>query len=123
MSNAQKAVDCLMGMDGAIAAIIVDLASGMVLAQKSRGDFDTDAAAGGCTRMVQAQLDTLKLLGNLDKIEDILITLEHELHLVRPIIKTGTDDAMFGYLVVSSNGINLAMARALLKKELTGFTL
>ncbi len=123
MSNAQKAVDSLMEMDGAVAAIIVDLASGMVLAQKSHGDFDTDAAAGGCTRMVQAQLDTLKLLGSLDKVEDMLITLEHELHLVRPIVKTGAGDAMFGYLVVSSSGINLAMARALLKKELADFSL
>ncbi len=123
MSNAQQVVDNLMEMEGAIAAVIVDLGSGMVLAQKSIAGFDTDAAAGGTTRMVQAQLDTLRLLGKMETIDDMLITLEHEYHLIRPLFKTGGEDAMFGYLVVSTKGINLAMARALLKKELADFSL
>lgn len=119
MSNANEVVESLMKLDGAIAAIIVDSDSGMVLAQKSN-DFDTEAAAAGNTRVVQAKRDTMKLLDLNDEIDDILITLGSQYHLIRPI---AGEDAIFGYLVVRKDGINLAMARTMLKKTLASFSL
>jgi len=114
MSTADQCVEKLMKLEGAIAAMLVDADSGMLLASKSNG-FDTDAAAAGNTRVVQAKRDTMELLGLNDRIEDILISLEKQYHLIRPM----TDNsAVFGYLVVSHDGINLAMARATLKKEI-----
>ncbi len=106
-----EAIDALMDVDGAIAAILVDSDSGMVLASKSKG-FDTDMAAAGNTRVVQAKRDTMKMLKLDDRIEDILITLGEHLHLITPL---PSNDAVFGYLVVDRYGANLGMARAKLK--------
>ncbi len=122
MLKAEKIVKDLMKLEGALAAMLVDAESGMVLAQESNG-FDTDTAAAGCTRMVQAQLDTMKMLGLHGGIDDMLITLENQYHLVRPVVGEDGDDAIFGYLVVRRDGVNLAMARTMLKSALRDFHL
>ena len=114
--KANEAIDELMTVDGAIAAIIADSDSGMVLASKSKG-FDTDMAAAGNTRVVQAKRDTMKMLKLDDRIEDILITLGKQLHLITP---QPSNDAIFGYLVVDQSGANLGMARAKLKSIMAG---
>ncbi len=106
-----EAIDEMMDVDGAIAAILADSDSGMVLAAKSKG-FDTDTAAAGNTRVVQAKRDTMRMLKLDDKIEDMLITLGSQLHLIAPL---PSNDAIFGYLVVDKAGANLGMARAKLK--------
>ncbi len=114
-----EAIDGLMDVDGAIAAIIVDSDSGMVLAAKSK-DFDTDMAAAGNTRVVQAKRDTMKMLKLDDRIEDMLITLGTQLHLITPL---PSNDAIFGYLVVDKVGANLGMARAKLKSLMADLTI
>jgi len=110
--NVSEAIDALMDVDGSIAGLLVDSDSGMVLASKSKGGFDTDMAAAGNTRVVQAKRDTMRMLKLDDKIEDILITLGNHLHLITPL---PSNDAVFGYLVVDRHGANLGMARAKLK--------
>ncbi len=114
MADANTVVANLIKLDGAIAAIIVDSDSGMVLASESN-NFDTEIAAAGNTRVVQAKRNTMKMLELNDHIDDILITLDSQYHLIRPLVN---NDAIFGYLVVLKSGINLAMARSLLKKEM-----
>jgi len=115
MSTANDVVMNLMKLEGAVAAIIVDSESGMVLAQKSNG-FDTEVAAAGNTRVVQAKRDTMKMLSMNESIDDILVTLNTQYHLIRPL---QNNDAIFGYLVISKEGVNLAMARTVLKKEMS----
>jgi len=111
MASADEVVKELMMVDGAVAAIIVDSDSGLVMASQSKG-FDTDTAAAGNTRVVLAKRDTMRMLGLDDKIEDILITLGDQLHLIAPWAK---NDAIFAYLVVNKSGANLGMARAQLQ--------
>jgi predicted regulator of Ras-like GTPase activity (Roadblock/LC7/MglB family) len=113
-----EAIDELMDVDGAIAAILVDSDSGMVLASKSKG-FDTDTAAAGNTCVVQAKRDTMKMLKLDDRIEDMLITLGTQLHLISPL---PSNDAIFGYLVVDKKGANLGLARAKLKAVMGSVT-
>jgi len=112
MANAVEVVKSLMGVDGAVAAIIVDAESGLVLAAQSNG-FDTDTAAAGNTRVVLAKRDTMRMLGLKDSIEDILITLGTQLHLIAPL---PSNDAVFGYLVVEKSKTNLGMARSQLRQ-------
>jgi len=114
MANANETVIELMGTEGAVAAIIGDSDSGLVLASKSNG-FDTETAAAGNTRVMQAKRDTMKMLNLNDSIEDILITLGKQLHLITPL---PGNDAIFGYLVVDKKGANLGMARAQLKNAM-----
>ena len=56
----------------------------------------------------RAKLKTIKSLGLDDTIDDILITLSSQYHIIRPLRST---PEVFLYLVLDSSRANLAMAR------------
>jgi predicted regulator of Ras-like GTPase activity (Roadblock/LC7/MglB family) len=100
-------VEKLLAIDGALAAAIVDSNSGMILASGGSG-VDLELAAAGNTEVVRAKTKTMKSLGLKDNIEDILITLGKQYHILRPIDK---HDGLFIYAVLDKNKSNLALAR------------
>ena len=107
MSNIKESMAQLMNIDGAVGTCIVDYKSGMVLG-KEGGGVDLDLAAAGNSEVVKAKMDTMKSLGIKGEIEDILITLESQLHIIRP---TSNHQNLFIYLVLDKNKSNLALAR------------
>ena len=96
-----------MKTDGGIACAVVDANSGMVLGKEGNA-INLDVAAAGNTEVVRAKLKTMKALGIKDKIEDILMTLTSQYHIVRPIAEK---PGLFIYLVLDKAKANLAMAR------------
>ena len=84
MANIKESMDALLQSDGAMCTAIVDANSGMVLGQAGTG-LDLELAAAGNTEVVRAKLKTMKSLGLNDKIEDILITLGSQYHIIRPV--------------------------------------
>lgn len=109
MANTKAALEKLMAADGAIGCCIVDSNSGMVLAQAGGGPMlNLEVAAAGNTEVVRAKLKTMKALDLKDSIEDILITLGRQYHLIR-LLKS--NEALFMYLVLDKSKSNLAMAR------------
>ena len=111
MQNLDLALKNAMSIDGAIGVALVDYHSGMTLGLAGgTGEIDLSIAAAGNTDVVRAKLRTIEMLNLNDEIEDILITLGSQYHLIRPL--TGrTGKGLFLYLMVSKNGANLAMAR------------
>ena len=104
----------LVEVDGFIAACLVDSESGLTMGTVGGGSgFDLDAAAAGNTEVVRAKLKAMKLLQLKDRIEDILITLGSQLHLIRPLKANPT---VFLYLALDKRAANLGMARVQLKK-------
>ncbi|AQZ69309.1 unnamed protein product [[Actinomadura] parvosata subsp. kistnae] len=101
----------MMAIDGAIGAVIVDHGSGMALgALGGSKDLDLQIAAAGNTEVVKAKLRTMDSLGLKDSIEDILITLSGQYHIIRPITGRG-GKGLFLYLALDRNRANLALAR------------
>ncbi|MFD0417854.1 hypothetical protein [Streptomyces sp. NPDC127108] len=102
--------------DGALGAAVVDYTSGMALGTLGGGkDLDLSVAAAGNTDLIRAKVRTMETLGMKDKIEDILVTLGSQYHLIRPV--TGrAGNGLFIYLVIDKGRSNLAMARHLLKR-------
>ncbi len=107
MSNINETLDGLMGIGGALGCAIVDSSSGMVLGT-SGGGVDLELAAAGNSEVVKAKLNTMKSLGIKGGIEDILITLDVQLHIIRPSM---SNEGLFIYLVLDKKNSNLALAR------------
>ena len=107
MANINDSLAKLLEVDGALCAAVVDANSGMLLGKIGTG-LDLDLAAAGNTEVVRAKMKTMKSLGLNDAIEDILITLGKQYHIIRPVAaKAG----LFIYLVLDKAKSNLALAR------------
>lgn len=101
-------VNRLNTIDGFIGAAIVDSESGMLLSQEGGGSVNLEVAAGGNTEVVRAKRKVMRNLNLKDEIEDILITLGKQYHILRPLRAKPT---LFFYLVLDRSRANLALAR------------
>ncbi len=108
MANAKETLPKLMEIDGCIGCCIVDSNSGMMLGASGGGAMNLEVAAAGNTEVVRSKRKTMKALALNDQIEDMLITLSKQYHLIRPL---STNDALFIYIVLDKTKANLAMAR------------
>ncbi|WP_314426084.1 hypothetical protein [uncultured Microbacterium sp.] len=114
MSSLDDALQQLLAIEGATGAAIVDYASGMALAQGGNPSFDLGIAAAGNSNVVRAKLVTMRDLGVTDEIDDILITLTSQYHLIN-VLNTSNANGLFIYLVLTKTSANLALARHKLK--------
>jgi hypothetical protein len=107
MANANESLATLMTIDGALGCFIADYTSGMVLAKAGSG-VNLDIAAAGNTEVIKAKMKTMVALGIRESIEDILITLGTQYHIIRPM---AAKQGLFLYIVLDKAKSNLAMAR------------
>lgn len=107
MGTIDTTLEELMGVNGALGCAIVDAGSGMALGTSGSG-VDLELAAAGNSDVVNAKMRTMKSLGLTGGIEDILITLETQLHIIRP---SSSNEGLFIYLVLDKRLANLALAR------------
>src|SRR3954452_21950035 len=112
-----EVLDRLAGdASGFIAASLVDLDSGMTLAVKSaRPDFDLAAASAFNSEIVKQKNKTIRALGLNSVLEDILLTLSDQLHLIKMIGKTS-----FIYLAADRATTNLAIMRTSAQRHGSG---
>ncbi|WNI14388.1 hypothetical protein [Actinacidiphila sp. ITFR-21] len=117
--NIETALKEAMTVEGAIGVALADYESGMALGTLGGGrELDLEIAAAGNTEVVRAKMRALSLLGINDTIEDILITLGTQYHLIRPV--TSGRSSLFLYLALDRSRANLALARHVLKRVESG---
>lgn len=116
--NVKESLSKCVTIDGFVGAALVDSDSGMLLGQEGGGQVNLEVAAAGNTEVVRAKRKTMASLGLKDTIEDMLITLGRQYHLIRPL---RSRPGIFFYLALDRSRANLAMARIALadvEKEL-----
>jgi hypothetical protein len=119
MANLKDSLNELMTMDGAVAMALVDYNSGMMLGSAG-GGVDLEVAAAGNTEVVRSKMKTMKALGLSDEIEDLLITLGKQYHIIRPV---ASKPGLFFYVVLDRSRSNLALSRRKVLDVENGLTL
>lgn len=115
--NIETALKEAMSIEGALGVALVDWDSGMALGTLGGGKYlDLDLAAAGNTEVIRAKMRTLESLRLNDSVEDILISLTAQYHLIRLLRKNDGAQNLFLYLVLDRGKANLALARHHLKR-------
>ena len=105
-----------MEIVGALGVALVDYDSGMALGTLGGGRYlDLEVAAAGNTEVVRAKMRALAALKLDEKIDDILITLTKQYHVIR-LLQTRSGGGLFLYLALDREKANLAMARHQLRQ-------
>jgi len=108
MANIQESLDSALDLDGAIGAALADHSSGMCLGTAGGSkDFDLEVAAAGNSEVVRSKMRVMESLKISDTIEDILITLGTEYHVIL-LIPGGS---LFLYIALRRDRSNLALTR------------
>ncbi|MFI5808168.1 hypothetical protein [Streptomyces sp. NPDC051561] len=117
MMNVETSLkEAMTSIEGSVGAALVDYTSGMALGTLGGGkDLDLTVAAAGNTDVIRAKLHAMEMLGLKEDIEDVLITLSGQYHLIRLLRGRGSN-GLFLYLVLDKGRANLAMARHQLKR-------
>lgn len=110
MSNIKESLQKANDLSGTLGIALVDYASGMTLGTHGSG-INLDVAAAGNMNVMRAKQNVMNELGIKGGIEDVLITLDSQYHLIRPVGKS-----MFLYIALDRKSGNLALARLKLAK-------
>ncbi|MER6668498.1 hypothetical protein ABT256_28365 [Amycolatopsis japonica] len=115
--NIDNALKECMSIAGAVGVALVDYDSGMSLGTSGGGDWlNLEVAAAGNTDVVRSKMRVMSALSLNDSIEDILITLHRQYHLIRLLDSVNARSSLFLYLVLDRDQANLALARHYLKR-------
>lgn len=102
----------LTDIEGFIGACLVDSDSGLMLASEGGGQLDLETAGAANMEVVRAKNAAMKALGLDDHIEDVLISLGTQYHLIRPL---ASNPDVFVYVALDRKKSNLGMARLAVK--------
>lgn len=100
----------ILSIDGAVAAALVDYSNGMTLDMVGTS-INLELAGAVMTEVVRAQERSMTMLEISGQIEDMMVTMEHQYHLLYVLPST----TLFLYVVLRKEQANLAMARYKLK--------
>ncbi|EIJ42567.1 hypothetical protein BegalDRAFT_1689 [Beggiatoa alba B18LD] len=114
MTTITESIQQLMQLKGVIGVAIVDMESGMCLGMAvNQTDFDMELAAAGMTEVVKAELQLKELLRLSLPLEDMLITLDKQYHVMRLLQQHPT---IFLYTVLHRDTGSLPLARLELRR-------
>ena len=109
----QDSLEEIMNIDGAVGAAIVDYENGMTLGTIGGHNLDMELAGAGNTEVVRAKKNIIHDLGIDEEIEDILISLDDQYHLIR---MCNNHEDVFIYLAIDRSEGNLGLARRSIDK-------
>lgn len=106
MADIKTSLRNILDIDGGLGAALVDFESGLTMGVAGSPGFDIELAAAGNTEVVRAKKKIRDKLDLEMTIEDILISLTGQYHLIRMVGTT-----LFFYVVLDRKRSNLGLAR------------
>jgi hypothetical protein len=106
--NLADGLQALLLINGALGACLVESATGLVLGKAGGATINLDIAAAGNTEVFRAKQKTMKALGMKDHVEDILMVLGLQIHILRPL---QARPGLFLYVALDRARANMALAR------------
>lgn len=103
------------GIPGVYAVSIVDIESGVTIAARSTGNLDPEVASAYNVEVVKSKFAAIKALGLKEKINDILISLSTQVH----VLKITPNEKYMLYLAADASKVNMGMARSVMKLQAT----
>jgi len=111
--DVRGALNQLNEISGAIGAAIVDYQNGMTLGTIGGRDLDMELAGAGNTEVVRSKKAIVDDLGLDEEVEDLLISLNSQYHLIR---LCENHDDVFIYMAIDRSQGNLGLARRSIDK-------
>lgn len=109
MTTLLQTLLALRDIDGLLGAALVDSETGLCIeAVGATDDFDLEAAAAVHARIIKLNLDQLRPLRIHGPVEELMITVEDQLHLLRPL---QSRPSWFLYVVADRANCNAALAK------------
>ena len=108
MKNIEAGLNEILDLNGALAASLFDWESGMVLGMASNSNFNIELASAGNAEVVKAKMATMKSLNLHGSIQDMMITLTEQIHIIH-ILESNPELCL--YVALESSKSNLALAR------------
>jgi CheY-like chemotaxis protein len=109
MGNIKESLVAVMEIEGTVGAALADWKSGMCLGTiGGTPTYNLEIAAAGNTEVIRAKMKAMANLNLKETIEDILITLDTQYHLIR-LLKSAPN--LFLYVAIKKDTGNLALAR------------
>lgn len=113
-NNVANSLKEIQQIDGFLAAAVAHAESGMALGMSGGGKtFDVEVAVAANSDVIKSKIKAMKALKIKGGIEDILITLDEQYHLIRPM---KSNPVVFIYLALNRANSNLALARLKLQQ-------
>lgn len=113
MSNINNTLGFIMNLDGARAVSLVDANTGLMLGAQGGTGIDLEYASAANSELYHAKLKIMKSLGIQSELEDFLITLSDQYHLLVPLLH---HEGVFLYFVLDKKRATLSLARHRLKE-------
>jgi hypothetical protein len=125
MQKLQDSLVKALSIDGALGVALGDWKTGMCLGYKGTNssafpEANLELAVAGNTEVIRAKMRVAESLKFTDRIEEILIILETQYHLMRML---KTINGLFFYLALDREKGNLALARIKLSQIESELTL
>lgn len=98
---------------GFVGACLVDADTGLMLTSQGGGGLDLEHAAALTSLVVQTKRDMLAGLGLDDTLEEVVLTLGKQYHMIRPLQAAPN---MFLYVILDRAAATLGLARLQVKE-------
>ncbi len=108
MKNIEAKLEEILELNGALATSLFDWKSGMVLGMATYSNFDIELASAGNAEVVKAKMATMDSLHLTGSIQDIMITLTDQIHIIH-VLESNPELCL--YVALESTKSNLALAR------------